>query len=828
MRFPRRSSQNNAGRPASRRPVDSRRSLRCEHLEARVLLDATGIGDSSPLPPLEPGLIYGRVWQDANANRRLDAGELGMGGVTVYSDINFNGRQDAAEPSTATIFDNPLTSIDESGFYVLDQLQPGYHNVRQVVPAGYEQTFPSLPPGFLPPPWGDPSVHVVFVDSGAAVDDVDFGNHAVPQGSLAGSKWEDLNGNAERDANERGLGGVTVYLDANDNGIFEANEPYTVTSHDDPWTDFDEAGRYRFDGLFAGDYVVREVVPGGYEQTFPLAVHPAAQPDGASEGADPSEPFDEFATVSPEQIDVAVAPGDVLIVDAAITIHPSIFVPIEIDVFALPPTHLVLNLSGPQLNGGTGDTTTFELMILGDDTEYEGRLEFIDLANGNAIASIPLLINVEAPPDGAHRVWLEPGQHLENLDFGNRPLGSAAVEGRKWLDANGNGLREASEPGLEGVTIYADLNRNGVLDGDEPSVVTSADDPSTDFDEGGFYQLELPSGEHWIAEVVPHGFMQTFPNHPVPAIFPPPPGAKVHFVFLTPGEVLSGIDFGNRPIDTGFANGRIWQDFNANAERDPQEPGQGGVTVYADYNFNGTHDAGEPATESMHDIPETDFDEGGLYILEARAGFTAIRQIVPPNHVQTFPTSDATSPLEQGAHFVNIEPGVETPHLDFGNFPLDVPPRPLPGDLNGDGLVDRQDLDYWEASYGAPSIALDATPGHNEMNGRSFLDWQRNVGPASEAAPARVASGVLPAVNLDGSPVAASRADDARRPRRAKDLARDVAFSEAALTALPSRQPIDARESHAVDAAPVRGVRYEAARRAAFAELDRSIDTQLP
>ena len=348
MLSPRFFSRKTTRRSTSNLSASSLRPLRCEPLEARILLDASGIGDPSPLPLLEPGLIYGRVWEDANANRRLDAGEHGMGGVTVYSDLNFNGRVESDEPSTVTIFDNPHTDFDESGFYVLEYLQPGYHNVRQVVPAGFEQTYPSLPPGFLPPPWGDPSVHVVFVDSGAAVDDIDFGNQAVPQGSLSGVKWEDLNGNAERDPNERGLPGVTVYLDVNNNGILEPDEPHTMTSRDNPFTDFDEGGRYRFDGLPAGDYVVREVVPDGYQQTFPLVAHPVPHPEPAPDGRDPDGTLDDFATVSPERIDVVVAPGDALIVDAAITIHPSIFAPIEIDVFASPPTHLVHNLSGPQ------------------------------------------------------------------------------------------------------------------------------------------------------------------------------------------------------------------------------------------------------------------------------------------------------------------------------------------------------------------------------------------------------------------------------------------------------------------------------------------------
>ncbi|GEM_PF-4771487 len=46
-------------------------------------------------------------------------------------------------------------------------------------------------------------------------------------------------------------------------------EPLTVTMFDDPLTAADETGMYWFDGLPAGNYVVRELTPDGFVQTFP-------------------------------------------------------------------------------------------------------------------------------------------------------------------------------------------------------------------------------------------------------------------------------------------------------------------------------------------------------------------------------------------------------------------------------------------------------------------------------------------------------------------------------------------------------------------------------
>lgn len=59
---------------------------------------------------------------------------------------------------------------------------------------------------------------------------------------------------------EPGLSGVTVYLDLNNNGVLDSNEPSQVT---------DDRGVYHFTSLEPGSYVVREVLPGSFKQTAP-------------------------------------------------------------------------------------------------------------------------------------------------------------------------------------------------------------------------------------------------------------------------------------------------------------------------------------------------------------------------------------------------------------------------------------------------------------------------------------------------------------------------------------------------------------------------------
>jgi len=83
-------------------------------------------------------------------------------------------------------------------------------------------------------------------------------------GSVHGVKWNDLNGNGARDSDEPGLAGVTIYLDTNLNGSFDADEPHAITMEDPSG-----AGHYWIEDVEPGFYLVREVVPDGFEQTFP-------------------------------------------------------------------------------------------------------------------------------------------------------------------------------------------------------------------------------------------------------------------------------------------------------------------------------------------------------------------------------------------------------------------------------------------------------------------------------------------------------------------------------------------------------------------------------
>jgi subtilisin-like proprotein convertase family protein len=63
-----------------------------------------------------------------------------------------------------------------------------------------------------------------------------------------------------------------------------------------------------------------------------------------------------------------------------------------------------------------------------------------------------------------HRVYVGPGQVVQEVNFGNQP--HTAISGQQFHDVNGNGVMDVGEPALPGWIVYLDQNANGVLDQD--------------------------------------------------------------------------------------------------------------------------------------------------------------------------------------------------------------------------------------------------------------------------------------------------------------------------------------------------------------------------
>ncbi|MFN6934723.1 MAG: SpaA isopeptide-forming pilin-related protein, partial [Tsuneonella sp.] len=75
---------------------------------------------------------------------------------------------------------------------------------------------------------------------------------------INGTKFNDEDGDGEKDANEGGLAGFQMYIDTNNNNVFDVGE-ISATS--------DANGNFTFYGLLAGNYIIREVPNGDWINT---------------------------------------------------------------------------------------------------------------------------------------------------------------------------------------------------------------------------------------------------------------------------------------------------------------------------------------------------------------------------------------------------------------------------------------------------------------------------------------------------------------------------------------------------------------------------------
>jgi Tol biopolymer transport system component len=210
----------------------------------------------------DAGEIRGRVFQDIIASGVYEQGEPAVEGVNVYLDLNFNGRWDAGEPRTHSAADGTYS------FAQIDSYRE--YQIGVAVPDGFSLVLPTADEnGF----WR------VFLPAGGTVGERDFGFRKATTGgqfenaAIRGRVFRDGNGNGVFDehAGEVGLAGATLFLDLNDDGIRQFNEPRTITRHDDPATPgTDESGLYSFPGLGYRTYTVRALSDSHQRQTGPL------------------------------------------------------------------------------------------------------------------------------------------------------------------------------------------------------------------------------------------------------------------------------------------------------------------------------------------------------------------------------------------------------------------------------------------------------------------------------------------------------------------------------------------------------------------------------
>ncbi|MGB0383679.1 MAG: LamG-like jellyroll fold domain-containing protein [Ardenticatenaceae bacterium] len=196
---------------------------------------------------------------------------------------------------------------------------------------------------------------------------------------------------------------------------------------------------------------------------------------------------------------------------------------ITVDDTMTPYVELVSSYGSGEGSAGIDDswecrqTTTDEVECANSQTLPPGKNSVIYLVvrvNDDAPLSITNCAQVDSPVDA---------DFDNNRDCDTVPINdpSGSVQGMKFDDLDGDGVKDPNEPGLSGWEInFTDASGN---------VFTTTTDAN-----GNYSLSSLAAGTYIVSEVQQAGWIQTYPSAP-----------GTHTVKLAADQVVEGIDFGN-------------------------------------------------------------------------------------------------------------------------------------------------------------------------------------------------------------------------------------------------------------------------------------------
>lgn len=189
--------------------------------------------------------IGDRVWKDSNGNGIQDAGENGASGVTVnLLDCNGNIVQS--------------TTTNGSGNYSFDNIFPGDYIIQVdncTIDESCAFTFKDSGSDDNLDSDVDASGQTDCLSLLPGVNDISVDIGLVPLSSVGDFVWEDSDGDGFQDPNEPGISDVIIQLYTGSGFL------YRITTSD-------EDGYYEFDNLYPGDYYIKVVMPDTYQPTL--------------------------------------------------------------------------------------------------------------------------------------------------------------------------------------------------------------------------------------------------------------------------------------------------------------------------------------------------------------------------------------------------------------------------------------------------------------------------------------------------------------------------------------------------------------------------------
>ncbi|MFC5405982.1 SdrD B-like domain-containing protein [Cohnella soli] len=642
-------------------------------LTSVITLTAGQHDDTIDAGALSLASIGDTVWHDLNGNGIQDGGEPGKNGITVEL-FEADGVTAVTTDAYGTMI-SPATT-DANGKYLFSNLKSGTYKVKFSKPAGFEFTNKNAASATAA---NDSDANSLTGMSDAIVLTWGTSNMTIDAGlvdrvKLGDTVWYDKNGDGVQDAvGEPGVPSVTVELyDGND----LSNKLASKTT--------DANGNYEFDMLWPGDYVVKFILPDdSYIFSPKNQGGDSAKDSDADQATGMTSKITLLSGVSNMTIDAGIVEkvslGDTVWVD---TNNNGIQDGGEVG-FAGVKVHLLDKDGNAITVGGTEVTVT---------TDSNGKYLFDKLAPGKYKVSFDLPAGYMFAKKNAAGstaandsdvdatgvtdvINLPPYSHDMTVDAGLVKL--ASLGDYVWMDRNLNGIQDAGENGVSGVTVRL-LDENG-----DPVKVGGVE-VTTTTDVDGFYLFD---------NLVPGKYIVQFDPSPAASYVMTQEGKgtaatgsdanettrRTAVITLAPGE-------NNRDIDAGVIKlvnlgDTVWVDDNVIGVQDGEavNAAAAGITVHL------LDAAGNPVLNGVTPVTATT-DANGKYLFsnlypgsykvkfELPTGYLFTRKTVTGTGITTANDSNVdengitnTIVLVAGNDDMTVDAGIVLP-ASIGNF----------------------------------------------------------------------------------------------------------------------------------------------------------------
>ena len=531
------------------------------------------------------GEIHGTVWSDSNNDGwpNNDASESGYPNVpvTLYACMqsdNVTLETGSSNNQTCESITSgnywavvATTSTDSDGDYEFLGLDDGYYIVEvndtdgtistttggNLAPYGGTQTAEpdddqSTTGGNADAPtqgtynntWGSRSAkfksdqsEINFLDGASeeTVNGVDFGYYQ-PDAVIYGNVWHDVDGDASVDAIDTGLAGFTVELYS---GV-------TLVAT----TETNYYGDYMFGSLTPDDYVIVVTPPTLLSNAWTETV----ETTGGTASLDNQIPVTVSAGEFSGSHDFGYTLGNTS------SIGDTLYIDFDADGIQDPTEDPIPNITVFLYKDVDRDGTIDEgvdSLLATDVTDADGKYLFEGLANGSYIVKVdttdpdfPSDVTPTADPD----------------------TNAGSIGNVVWLDANGDGTKDAAEDGIPDVSVllYEDTNANGSFDpGTDLQIAATTTDVN-----GNYLFAALNAGNYFvdIDET-------TLPDAALLLTTGDPNTTMITLSGRSLSDSYLDADAGYSPGMNYAMASRVWYDDDGDNYPDPGEAGIGGVTI---------------------------------------------------------------------------------------------------------------------------------------------------------------------------------------------------------------------------------------------------------